>query len=248
MEEGIDDLMNKVSLGDDGNDGDEVLVDEECAAKHREVGKLSLIGKLLLLKLYGSIVERARVFFKQPWSFNKALLVLEEIIGDEVLEDMILKRCPFWVQLHRIPLNLMSNKVGIVFEEKISDVEELETGKDCRSMRKWMRVRVNIDITKPLKKDCDKVVEFKMANMEVVKNYGLELQADGTSVGSSPLGSVMRSELNKNGLAAEVLAKRLLLAKNRKSGSRSQHFAGLEVQAFKSHELDCMASVELGAG
>ncbi|XVF43813.1 hypothetical protein PTKIN_Ptkin02bG0070800 [Pterospermum kingtungense] len=56
------------------------------------------------------------------------------------------------VKLHGIPLNLMSSKIDIALGDKIGDVEEVDAGTDNRLTGKRMRIRVTIDVSKPLRK------------------------------------------------------------------------------------------------
>ncbi|XWS59046.1 hypothetical protein CRYUN_Cryun08bG0087600 [Craigia yunnanensis] len=41
-------------------------------------------------------------------------------------DEVNLTWCPFWVQIHRLPLGLMTGKIGTVLGELIGDVEEID--------------------------------------------------------------------------------------------------------------------------
>ncbi|XVF43852.1 hypothetical protein PTKIN_Ptkin02bG0073100 [Pterospermum kingtungense] len=84
MEEGINDLMNKVSLGDDGDDGDEVLVDDEWVAEHREVDQDSdKVAEFKMANMQSPLPKRKKALVenvqtmdergvKYTWSRGKA--------------------------------------------------------------------------------------------------------------------------------------------------------------------------------
>ena len=67
-------------------------------------------------------------------SFIKSLHVLKHFDGISVPESVKTEWCPFWVQIHGLPLRLMNEKVGLVLEESIGDVEEVET---CGDHTTW---------------------------------------------------------------------------------------------------------------
>ena len=76
---------------------------------------------------FGNGLEKEREIQKQPWSFNKSLLVLRDFDGMSKPEDINMDWCPFWVQVHGLPLGLMNERIGLVLGESIGDVEEVET-------------------------------------------------------------------------------------------------------------------------
>ena len=67
-------------------------------------------------------------------SFIKSLHVLKDFDGISVPESVKMEWCPFRVQIHGLPLRLMNEKVGLVLEESIGDVEEVET---CGDHTTW---------------------------------------------------------------------------------------------------------------
>ena len=46
----------------------------------------------------------------------------------------------------------MNEKIGIVIGESAGEVQEVDTSEDQLAWRKWLRVRVNINVHKPLKR------------------------------------------------------------------------------------------------
>ena len=46
------------------------------------------------------------------------------------LEDVNMDWCSFWVQIHGLPLGLMIEKIGIVVEESMGEVFEVNTTDD----------------------------------------------------------------------------------------------------------------------
>ncbi|KAL5762201.1 hypothetical protein ACOSP7_018465 [Xanthoceras sorbifolium] len=81
-------------------------------------------------------VDKRRVLMGGPWSFDKCLIVLEEPLGDGKFLDMGFSNVQFWTGW------ALGNKIG-----RVTDIDVGATG-DC--LGRFLRVRVVIDVTKPL--------------------------------------------------------------------------------------------------
>ncbi|XVF20671.1 hypothetical protein REPUB_Repub12eG0021900 [Reevesia pubescens] len=110
------------------------------------------VGEKLFLFKFKDEVEKDRVLVNQPWSFNKALMVFRDFDGLVETRAINMEWCPFWVQIHGLPLGMMNKKVGIVLGETLGDVEEFDLSEGDVAWGRFLRVRVNINITKPLKR------------------------------------------------------------------------------------------------
>ncbi|XVF84584.1 hypothetical protein PTKIN_Ptkin17bG0048800 [Pterospermum kingtungense] len=110
-------------------------------------------------------IEKDRVLLGQPWTFNKSLLVLNDFDSSMFPEKVNMDWCPFWVQVHGLPLDLMNEKFGIVIGETIGEIMEVETDGKQQVWGRWLRIRVNIDVSKPLKRGS------KIARPGVVNNW-----------------------------------------------------------------------------
>lgn len=88
-----------------------------------------------------------------PWSIMGHLLVLKEIQKGPTLEAMDFSLCPFWVQIHGLPITCMTSanakKIGTQFEALIDIDGEEEQGGLILS-RSFLRLRVMEDTSKPL--------------------------------------------------------------------------------------------------
>ncbi|MFQ6641486.1 hypothetical protein Gotur_015953 [Gossypium turneri] len=80
-------------------------------------------------------MDMNRVLKGSPWTFNNHLLVLYKLeLGEDPLQ-IPLVLTPFWVQIYNIPTGLFS------------DILAVQLGN-----RNFMRIRVQIDIRRPLKR------------------------------------------------------------------------------------------------
>jgi hypothetical protein len=87
-----------------------------------------------------------------PWSFDNHTLVLNILPDDVDPRDVQLFNVPFWIQIHNLPSGFMSQKVGKNVGDYIGEFLEYDEKNDSLSWRKYMRIRVLIDVRLPLKK------------------------------------------------------------------------------------------------
>lgn len=99
-----------------------------------------------------------KFFVGEPWSFDKNLVAMKRILRPAEVKGLIFKKVNFWVQVHDLPLGSLNMRIasdivslaGAVIPSS-GDAEEFERGN-------YMRVRISIDITKPLSRG--RKVEF----------------------------------------------------------------------------------------
>ncbi|KAL5819940.1 hypothetical protein ACOSQ4_023782 [Xanthoceras sorbifolium] len=96
--------------------------------------------------------DRKRVLEGGPWSFDKQLLILKEVCGVGRVADTDFSLVPFWIQLYNLPLVCMNKEAGIYLGGLIGEVQEIDSGGSGDCLGKFIRVRVLIDINKPLRR------------------------------------------------------------------------------------------------
>ncbi|TXG62055.1 hypothetical protein EZV62_013418 [Acer yangbiense] len=94
--------------------------------------------------------DRGLVWARGPWHFDGNLIVMEKAKGPRALVIIEFKMIKFWVQIHQVPLMCMNRKATKILAEQIGIVIEIPAdSRECWG--KFPRVRVKIDISKPLK-------------------------------------------------------------------------------------------------
>ena len=88
------------------------------------------------------------MFYQQPWSFNKSLVVMKDFDGHNTPKSIEISWCPFWVQIHGIPLRKMNEKVAQAIGKSI--VEVLDNGGEKAAWGRYLRVRILINVHKAL--------------------------------------------------------------------------------------------------
>ncbi|KAK3211949.1 hypothetical protein Dsin_016655 [Dipteronia sinensis] len=97
-------------------------------------------------------VELQRILGGGPWSFDDALMVLERPAGRGTIDMMSFRHADFWVQIRQVPLICMTREIGCFLGGLIGVVVRVDGGDSGECVGKFMRIRVRIDITKPLRR------------------------------------------------------------------------------------------------
>jgi hypothetical protein len=96
--------------------------------------------------------DKGRVLEGRPWLFDRSLLVLKEIDENTPPSHMDFSNAFFWIQLHGMPLTCMNREVGLRIGRSIGTVEDIDVTGDGVGWGRCLRIRVSIDITKPLER------------------------------------------------------------------------------------------------
>ncbi|PON42038.1 Zinc knuckle CX2CX4HX4C [Parasponia andersonii] len=103
--------------------------------------------------------DRLRVFSGGPWSFGGQPISLVKPKGIREIDRMDFYQVSFWIQILNVPIACMTNDCAVFLGKLIGDLEDVEI--KCA----WMRVRVKIDVRKPLQRGVR--VEMEELNREV---------------------------------------------------------------------------------
>ena len=94
--------------------------------------------------------DMMKVLDGRPWNFDNMLVLLKEADGDEPPDQVTLNQSPFWVRLKNLPFNMRSDSVVKALIGSMGDIIELE--EDVLGFGRFRRVKVMLDITKPLRR------------------------------------------------------------------------------------------------
>ncbi|XP_050212839.1 uncharacterized protein LOC126664483 isoform X2 [Mercurialis annua] len=87
-----------------------------------------------------------------PWNYLDCLIVLESPEGIWDHTSMAFDKTDFWIQIHNLPIICLNREAGLNLGSQIGEVIEVDPGASGDCLGKYMRVRVTVDITKPLKR------------------------------------------------------------------------------------------------
>ncbi|XP_062017468.1 uncharacterized protein LOC133733842 [Rosa rugosa] len=114
--------------------------------------KFREIDDNLFLFIFGNMEDKQRVLDNGPWHFENALLVLDYTDGTVRPSEMKLNRADLWVQVHNLPLLGMNVALGRMIANCLGKCLEVEEDGDGECWRNCMRLRVRLDVTKPLRR------------------------------------------------------------------------------------------------
>ena len=118
----------------------------------KPTGKLKLrdLGDNILLFEFSDALDLARVLEFEPWTFDKNIVVFEQVNDVEEVPSLEFSRANFWVQLHNLPPTSLNQAIGKAIGNSIGKVIDVADPEDDGEGREFLRVRITIDIIKPL--------------------------------------------------------------------------------------------------
>ncbi|GAU17074.1 hypothetical protein TSUD_105730 [Trifolium subterraneum] len=110
-----------------------------------------------------------RVLKKGPWSFDGHTLILGLLQQGQTPTSVALNHVPFWVQIHDVPVGGMTTTAGKQSGNFIGEFMEYDEKNNSNFLSTFMRIRVLVDIRKPLKRF--KKIKTKVGSHEVKLKY-----------------------------------------------------------------------------
>ena len=105
------------------------------------------------------------VLDRSPWSFDKRLVLLKQFEGDLSPGNVKFQRSPFWIRAFNIPIKSMNMTIGKHIAKEIGTPLLIDAPKSGLAWGPFLRMRVDIDITKPL-------MRGKMVHIEDMERGG----------------------------------------------------------------------------
>ena len=118
----------------------------------RTVGELKIrdIGEHILLFEFEDALDLEQVMEFEPWSYDKHLVAFERVLNIESVPFLDFSCATFWVQIHNIPKRSLKVEVRELIGKSIDRVIQVADPEDDDAGSEFLRVRINIDISKPL--------------------------------------------------------------------------------------------------
>ncbi|KAL5803418.1 hypothetical protein ACOSQ4_031723 [Xanthoceras sorbifolium] len=113
--------------------------------------EIEMVGDNVFVFHFQSLEDKAMVWSRAPWHFDKNLIVLEKPVGPGAISQLKFKFSEFWIHIYNIPLACMNCKVARLIAEEVGTIVDFPI--DSKDLwGKFLRIKVSIDITKPLKR------------------------------------------------------------------------------------------------
>ncbi|KAK9179229.1 hypothetical protein WN943_028428 [Citrus x changshan-huyou] len=117
----------------------------------REV-KIEGLGDNVFMFKFGTEADKRSILMGGPWHFDRALIVLTEPAGIGDVKKQKFNHVSFWVQIHDVLIMCMSKEMALELGNVIGKVEEIETDATREYFGQFLRLRISVDVMKPLKK------------------------------------------------------------------------------------------------
>lgn len=104
----------------------------------------------MFIVTFATKTNKQRVVNGEPWLFNTYLFALQDMDGTYQLAKTMINTKSFWIQLHNLPFHCKNRHYGNLIGEKIGKVLEIDVDYDDTGWGKYLRIRVEVNLYKPL--------------------------------------------------------------------------------------------------
>jgi hypothetical protein len=108
------------------------------------------MGNNVLVFAFEDETDLERVMQGEPWSYDKYLVSFQRVDVDTDVTEMECGFVSFWVQIHNLPIGRMKREFAVALGTAMGEVEHVAESEEERGCEGCMRIRVRIDISKPL--------------------------------------------------------------------------------------------------
>nr|POE84930.1 hypothetical protein CFP56_48359 [Quercus suber] len=100
------------------------------------------------------LADLERVLEFEPWSYDKSLVIFQRTESVESAPSLDFSVTSFWVQLHNVPEKSLTQETGAAVGNIIGSTIRVADPEDDGEGCEYLRVRVAMNITKPLPRCC----------------------------------------------------------------------------------------------
>jgi hypothetical protein len=108
------------------------------------------VGNNMFLIDFEEEVDKIRVMEGRPWTFDGDLVSLADFDGMTPPTALEFEKAAFWVRMYDLPLACMSREMGMRIGSSVGEVEEVEVDEDGVGWGEYLRVRIVLDLSKPI--------------------------------------------------------------------------------------------------
>lgn len=126
------------------------------------------LGKNLSLFIFSTKRDLENVLSSGSWNFDRNVLVLKRISGNKQPSEMSLDSTSLWARIYDLPLRLRTDNMAVRLGNMMGTFEE-DDNRDINRLGKFMRVKVSIDLKKPVKRGT--TIRFHGKDLKVFFRY-----------------------------------------------------------------------------
>ena len=117
----------------------------------RDAEVVIMDNNLFLFK-FANRKDKNRVLDRAPWSFDKHLLAFKDYDGGLRASKYVFDKATFWIQVFDLPLKMMHHDIVEKIGGKLGIFKQVDEGLSRVGWGKYLCIRVEMDITKPLRR------------------------------------------------------------------------------------------------
>ncbi|KAL9438171.1 hypothetical protein AB3S75_023940 [Citrus x aurantiifolia] len=114
--------------------------------------RIESLGSNIFTFKFAAEADKKRVMGGGPRRFDRALIVLTKPKGIGDIANQSFTHTLFWVHLRNMPITWMHRDMVQELGEYIGSVEEVDAEEEGNCIGEMVRLRISVDITKPLQK------------------------------------------------------------------------------------------------
>ncbi|XP_045821710.1 uncharacterized protein LOC123914553 [Trifolium pratense] len=126
------------------------------------------LNKNLFLFKFTTKRDAEGVLKNGPWSFDRNLVILERISGEEQPSKLEMFNGVFWARVYDLPLKLRTDVVAVKLGDTMGKFVEVDNNEGNR-MGKCLRIKTTVDLRKPLKRGT--VITYQGKSLRVFFKY-----------------------------------------------------------------------------
>jgi hypothetical protein len=119
------------------------------------------LGENMFLFTFNQAVGKRRALEDGPWMFGKDLVVMADFDESKSLEELEFIYIPIWVRISKLPFGIMNKVVGEAIGGEMGEFMEMEKEEDGSAVGRFLRIKIRMDIRKPLMRGVMVQVEGK---------------------------------------------------------------------------------------
>ena len=108
------------------------------------------MGDNIIFFLFEDECDLGRVLEHEPWTYDKHLVVFEKVTANVPISALAFQFTTFWIQIHDLPIQCLNQQTRDAIGKSLGTPLLMTDTESEGGKGNYLRVRVRIDITKPL--------------------------------------------------------------------------------------------------
>lgn len=108
------------------------------------------LGENKFLFTFRQASGKKRALEERPWMFSNELLIMADLDESKAIEEIEFFYIPIWIRVLMIPIGLINKETGEAIGNSMGEFLEVEEDDGVVAVGKYLRVKIMLDVRKPL--------------------------------------------------------------------------------------------------